>query len=445
MTAKERILSISPPFLRTCAEKIESSPIAYRFAKGTFWVLSGAFCTRFLSMIAAILVVRLLGKVQYGEYGMVDSTASMFIVFAGFGLGMTGVKYVAEFRKKEPAKAGRIICLSTVAASITGGIMSLALIIFAPWLAEHYLSAPHLANLLRIGGGIIFFEALIGAQGGVLSGLEAFKTIAERNFLLAPISFVIMVTGVYYGGMEGAVWGLFLTSLIKWLINHFAVNREIRNHQIPLSYRNCWQEFTILWKFSLPTLLGGVVVGPVNWYCSTMLVNQVNGYGELGVYNAANQWFNATMFLPGLLGQIVLPILSERYGQNDRVQSKNILALSMKVNSAIVTPIILAGCLLSPYIMLIYGKSFESGWPTLFFALLTAGLIAVLTPIGQVIAASGAMWTGLLMNVGWAIIFIITTKAAVAFGSTGLGFARFFAYIIHAIWTFAYAYKIMKK
>ncbi len=445
MSAKEKILAMSPPFLRAYAERIEHSSIAYRFAKGTFWVLSGALCTRFLSMISAIIVVRLLGKVHYGEFGMVDSTAAMFIVFAGFGLGMTGVKYVAEFRDKEPAKAGRIICISTVAACVTGGVMSISLIIFAPWLAEHTLSAPHLVSVLRIGAGIIFFEALIGAQGGVLSGLEAFRTIAQRNFILAPVTFLLMISGVYYGGMKGAVWALFLSSGIKWLLNHLAVNNEIRKYKIPLSYKNCGREVKILWNFSLPTVLGGIVVGPVNWYCYTMLVSQPTGYGEMGVYNAANQWFNATMFLPGLLAQIVLPILSERYGQNDHEQSKKILSLSMKVNSSIVTPIIIIGCLLSPYIMLIYGKGFENGWPTLFFALLTAGIIAVLTPIGQVIAASGAMWTGLLMNIGWAITYIAATKLSIGYGSAGLGFARFFAYVIHSIWTLAFAYKVLKK
>ena len=445
MSTREIIMAISPSFLRGYAKEIEHSPIAYRFAKGTFWVLAGTMSSRFLSMISAILVVRMLGKVHYGELGIVDSTVAMFTVFAAFGLGMTGVKYVAEYRVKDQAKAGRIIALSEVVACTSGGVIATFLIIFAPWLAETTLSASHLTGLLRVGAGIIFLEALIGAQGGVLSGLEAFKTIAQRNMALCIFTFPLMVSAVYFRGLEGAVWALLASSGAKWFLNHLAVKKEITRFGIPLSYAGITQELKILWSYSLPTVLGGIMVGPVNWACCTMLVRQSNGYGEMGIYNAANQWFNATMFLPGLLAQIVLPILSERYGQNDQVQSKKILALSMKINLMIVIPVIAVGCITSQYIMLIYGNGFASGWITLIYALLTAGIIAVLTPIGLVIAASGAMWMGLLMNLGWAVIFLVTTKLAVGYGSAGLGFARLFAYIVHSTWTFAYAYKILKK
>jgi O-antigen/teichoic acid export membrane protein len=343
LSAKEVILAISPTFLRTYADRIEKSPLLYRFAKGSFWVIAGSLSSRFLSMISAIVVTRMLGKVHYGELGIIDGTVAMMSVFASFGLGATALKYVAEFRAKDQAKAGRVIALSEVVACITGGTMAMVLIIFAPWLSEYTLKAPHLASLLRVGAGIIFLEALIAAQGGVLSGLEAFKAIAQRNAILGLLTLPLMVGGAYCMGVEGAVWALFVSSGVKWLLNYFAVKNELSRFGISPSYSGMGQELNILWGFSLPVVLQGVVVGPVNWLCSTMLVRQPNGYGEMGVFNAANQWFNATMFLPGLLGQVVLPLLCESCGRNDQEQSKSIMALSMKVNFVIVLPFIITG------------------------------------------------------------------------------------------------------
>ena len=34
------------------------------------------------------------------------------------------------------------------------------------------------------------------------------------------------------------------------------------------------------------------------------------GYGELGIFNAANQWRNLVLFVPASLAQVVLPILA---------------------------------------------------------------------------------------------------------------------------------------
>ena len=54
--------------------------------------------SRALSLAAAILVARTLGKVVYGELGIIQSTVGMFGTLAGFGMGTTSSKFVAEFR-----------------------------------------------------------------------------------------------------------------------------------------------------------------------------------------------------------------------------------------------------------------------------------------------------------------------------------------------------------
>jgi O-antigen/teichoic acid export membrane protein len=171
-----------------------------------------------------------------------------------------------------------------------------------------------------------------------------------------------------------------------------------------------------------------------------MLVNQPNGYAEMGVLNAANQWYIAILFLPRLLGQVVLPILSERIGDKDRLRSEVLLTTSMKLNGAVVLPIVVIGCLLSPFIMQLYGAGFRSAWPILSVILITAGLLAVQIPVGQIIAASGKMWVGFIMNVGWGFTFIFITWVLIEWGALGLALAKGGAYLLHATWTFGFAY-----
>jgi len=445
MSVKSLVFALCPSFLRPAFDRIENSPIGYRLARGVFWSMAGAVISRGLMLAASVLVARVLGRTGYGELGMVNSTVGMFGVFAGFGLGLTTTKHVAEFRERDPGRAGRIIGLSSAFAAVTGGLMALGLFILAPWLAEHTINAPHLSGVLRIGVLILFFNALNGAQTGALAGFEAFKTIAYVNFFVGLISFPILVSGAYLGGLTGAVWALTINLGVNWLLNHVALRKEARRHGVPVTLRDCSREAPILWRFSLPAAMSGSLAGPANWICSALLVNRPEGYGEMGVYSAANQWFAMVMFLPYLLAQVVLPVLSERLGQKEMRQSIRTLTFAIKMNVLFVLPPVLLVSIVSQRVMNLYGEAFRSGWPTLIVVLLTAGLVAVQTPVGQIIAASGKMWIGFAMNGGWAIIFVVSTVLLVDLGSLGLATSRAVAYVFHTIWVFAFVAWLTRK
>ena len=429
MSVKSLVSAGCPSFLKPLFHRIENSPIGYRLATGVFWSLAGTVISRGLTLVAMVLAARILGKAVFGELGMIQSTVGMFGTFAGFGLGVTATKHIAEFRHSDPERAGRILGLSGLTALATGGTMAIGLFAFAPWLAEHTLIAPHLAGALRIGVLILFLNALNGAQTGALAGFEAFKTIAYVNLLGGLLSFPIFLSGVYLGGLTGAVWALSINLCFSWLLNHLALRKEARHFNVPFTFSNCFQELSILWRFSLPAVLGYAMVGPVNWVCSAMLVNQPEGYGEMGVFNACDQWYTMLMFLPSLLSQVVLPVLSERLGQRDTIKSRKTLVLTIKASALITLPLVLLASIASPYIMGLYGEGFRRGWPTLVVVLFAAGLQAVITPVGSSIAAAGKVWVSFTWNMGWAITFILATVLLIHFGSLGLATAKTLSYV----------------
>jgi O-antigen/teichoic acid export membrane protein len=430
---------------RTYRDRLEASALGSRLARGVFWSVAGTVISRGSMLAASVLVARMLGRTGFGELGMIQSTVGMFGVFAGFGLGLTATKHVAELRSGDPVRTGKIIGLSGAVAAVTGGMMALALFLFAPWLAAHTINAPHLSGVLRIGGLILFINALNGAQTGALSGFEAFRTIAYVNFFVGLISFPVLVGGAYLGGLPGAVWALAISLGFNWLLNHIAVRKEARRYGVPITIRKCGREWPVLWKFSLPAFFAAAVVGPVNWACGALLVNQPNGYGEMGIFNAANQWFSILLFLPGMVGGVVLPVLSDQLGRNDTAQSQKTLLLAIKMNLLLVTPLVVVAIIASPSIMNLYGEGFGEGWPTLVVVLLTAGLLAAQAPVGQIITASGRMWLGFLMNSGWALVFILGTIFLLDHGSLGLAAARAGGYVIHAVWTFGFAFWFLRR
>jgi len=445
MSIKSSVFTYCPPLLRQAFDRIENSPTGYRLAKGMFWSMTGAVISRGLMLAASVLVARILGKTGFGELGMIRSTVGMFGVFAGFGLGLTAIKHVAEFRQSDPDRAGRIIGLSGLFAMITGGLMALGLFIFAPWLAEHTINAPHLTGVLRIGGLILFINALNGAQTGALAGFEAFWIIAYVNLFIGLISFPILVGGAYFGSLTGAVWALTINLGVNWLLNHLALRKEARRHKVPFSFRNCSREWSILWTFSLPAVLASSLVGPINWVCSALLVNRPEGYGEMGIFSAANQWRIAILFIPNMVSQVSLPLLSNLNAESSDQQYRKVLKLNIFLTAGVALAVAFPLVLFAHLIMSTFGPGFEQGVSVLRILAFTAVLIAINNVIGQAIISKGKMWMGFMFNMLWAIALLTTTSIFLykGYGAFGLACAMLIAYVLHMIWQRAYLSRIL--
>lgn len=428
--------TVCPPALRPYWERVRSSAIGARLVAGAFWSIAGAVISRGLTLLATVVVARLLGQETYGALGIVQSTVGMFGVFAGFGMGITVTKYVAELRERDPTRAGQILGLSGLVALVSGGMMAVALIALAPWLASAILSASHLTGPLRVSAVILFFSALNGAQTGALAGFEAFRRIAQVNLLIGLTSFPLLVAGAAWGGLDGTVLALGVHQGVNWLVSHLALRREAAKYRVPLGFRGAAKQWPVLWRFSLPAVLSGVLVMPVNWVCGALLVNRPGGFAEMAVLNAANQWTAAILFVPSALGRIVLPLLSSLNANSSpgkywRVLRANIL-LNAGVTMLVALPIIWA----APLIMRGYGAGFERGTSTLRIVAAVAVLIAVNNVVGSAIASRGRMWVGFAFNAMWATLLISVTVLLLGkgMGASAVALASLIAYVCHTAW-----------
>jgi len=444
MSIQSLILPYLPRVARNAFHRIEASPLGYRIARGAFWSISGAVVSRALMLFANIIVARILSCEVYGELGMIRSTVNMFIVFAGFGLGLTATKHVAEFRESDPDRAGRIMALSGIFSMFMGAIITLLLIFSAPWLCIKTINAPHLIPELRFAAIILLISAINGAQTGSLAGLEAFKTIAIVNLWVGVFSMPMLICGAYYGGLSGCVLAIGANIGVNWILNHIALRVETKRYSIQLSFKNCFKEWPVLWKFSLPSALSGIMVGPVMWICNALLVNQKNGYEQLGIFDAANQWRLAILFIPTIVSQIVLPMLSNLNGTGDHDSYINILKMNIVINTLVSITIVIPIILISPWIMSAYGENFKGGNLTFIILSLSTILNAMNNVIGQAIASKSQMWFGFLFNCMWGMALLTLSYLLVGkYQALGLSLAYLISYVLHAIWQSFYLFKIL--
>jgi O-antigen/teichoic acid export membrane protein len=416
-----------------------STSVGARFVRGASWSLLGMGAAQGLAVVASIVTARLLGKVTFGEFGMVIGTVGAFGILAGLGLGITATKYVAEYRSTDPLRAGRILGLSTQVAVVSGGIVSLTLFLMAPWLAARTLDAPHLADELRIGCILLFLNALDGMQTGALAGLEAFKATARVSLIRGLLTLPLLLAGVLFFGLIGAVTASVLLGAVGWWLNQRALRRESAQAGVVIDYRGVGADLPILWKFSLPAFLSAAMVAPAMWLANAIVAHEPGGYGELGLFNAAGQWRTALMFLPSVLLRVALPLMASSVDVSRSNDFKNALLLTQSLTVAIVLP---AGALLmflADWVMSLYGGEFVNGTPVLIGVLCSIMMSSIGNAAGAAIEAKGKMWVGLALNLSWAVVLIgVVWLTADSWGARSLAFGSALAYLVLSLWGFLY-------
>jgi O-antigen/teichoic acid export membrane protein len=408
-----------------------ASDIAKRLARGSAWSVLGSATSRLLLLAGMILLARILGQTEFGEFGMVQATLGVAGMMAGFGLGSTATRFVAQYRKTDPARAGRVIALVTLFSWGLILVVGLLIALGAGLIARDALNAAHLQTSLIWGTLLMVAMTIRGVQSGVLAGVERFDVIAKLNVLEGIISLVGLVLLAWLFGVEGGLLGLALSIFATWLAGRYAVQSTLRDLNISITPKGCWQEKKILTGYSLPSFLASSVATPVLWYCMTLVAKRADGYDDLALYNAAYQWHGPLMFLPMILLSVSAPVLVQQWEQGSFRQFRKIFLWNagfMLVISAI--PVLLIA-LLSPWIMGLYGDGFGDGWLLLILLVSAAPIHAMAKMASTALFGMNRAWSVFGLNVIWgATMFLLSTMLVSAMGASGLVIAFLSAYCV---------------
>lgn len=414
----------APMLITRFQQLITPGSLHARFTRGVFWSLLGAIFSRSLTLAAAVACARILGKISYGELGIIQSTAGTFGIFAGLGLGLTATKFIAELREQDPARAGRILALSAVIAVVSGTVTAALLIVLSPYLSRHTLAAPQLSRPLMIGAGLVFFGALNGAQTGALGGFEAFRTIAKVNLVAGLLSFPFVFIGVWRWGLSGAVWGMVAALGVNWLLNNYALRQQCARFKVFYDFAGCTKEWPILHQFSLPAFLASIVVGPALWISSAFLVRQADGYSQLGLYTAADRWRLMVLFVPTSVFGMLVPVLSNLYGAGDLLGFRKVFRINVIGLCGLALLGALAVTAAAKPIMSMYGPAFQPGWPILIILSLAAVPEALNTLLGHPLIVANAMWWRFAFDMLLAVVLVLMSFLLIPrWGALGLASA----------------------
>ncbi len=402
--------------LSRLAGRLRGTGIGARLARGTLWSMASAVVARGLGLVGAMLAARLLGVEAFGQVGVVQQTVATLGTLAGLGVGATASRFIAASRATRPAETSRILGTTAAwswgAALLAGGL----LYALAPWLAAVPLGAPELATPLRMAVPLLVFSLVAQAQTGALAGFEAFRASAISGLVGGVAGVPLQLLGAWQAGVPGFVLGLAAAEALRWAVGARALAGEMRRHGLAWA-RPQAADLRRLLGFGVPTMLAGLLVGPVQLACLAIVGHQSAGYGEVGLFQATQQFRNLLIFVAVQSASAVVPVLAAAHGAGDHAGLARGLrkAALWSVGASLLLGLPLA--LLSPWAMGGFGAAF-AGHASLLVWLAVLAPVQALNAVGSsALSAVDRPWTLLTATA----LFAVGALAIVVALPTALG------------------------
>ncbi len=407
---------------------------------GIKWTFFRSIVSRGITFFSWIIIARILGAELYGQYGLIRNTIFLFATFAGFGLGITGTRFVAEFFQQNSERAGRIASLTFFFSCFSGCIITIICFLLSDYLASETIHSPWLTDDLKIASLMLLTNSINGAQNGILEGLGKFKQINLVNILNAIISLPIFIIGAY-SGVTGSVTAFLISSILCCIFNHIALRNETRKERVKIQISGCIKEWRILYSYSLPAALSGMAVIPIKWYADVIFING-STFVQMGIFSAALTLNTIVISIANTINAPFLNLLASNKleGIDSKLQNLN-LYLSWIIGLVIGLPL-----LLFPEISnFIFGKNY-AGFTferTSVIIVLFTILMMYKQGLDRIFQIYDLQWFGLMSNLIWGGILICTLFCFRNYGACGMAVSYLCAYVVSTLVT--YPIYIMRK
>lgn len=412
-----------------------SQSVRHRFVRGTAANFIAVAFNQGSTLVANVLVARLLDKIAYGEYAIIVNTLLTIGTLAQVSTGYTASKYIAEFRAMDKARAGRILGACAKFSMISAAAGAALIVFLSPWIAANVFIAPHLTLALVLGSGFLAASALNGYQMGALGGLEAFDRLAYAGIISGTGSILGVAAGAWFWGLNGAIAGLSIAGLGRWAVHGWLLRDELKQQQIVAQYRgSLTAERSTFLTYTLPAALAGYLTIPAIWLSNTILVRQPGGFDQMALFAASNNIRIVVLFVPLTANVVMMSIINNLMGNSNQGRFRKAYGSNLLMTAAVAVGIAGVAGLLAPYLLGFFGASFAAGVPITYFLLGAAIGEALSIALYQAMQARSQIWRIMLfVTLPREIILVGSALLLVPhYGGAGLGAAYLAAWTTSA-------------
>jgi O-antigen/teichoic acid export membrane protein len=318
----------------TGARRILSNIGALSLARGV---------TAALALVTMIHLARVLEPEAYGMLVWALAFVAYFHLLPDLGLSVLGAREVA----RTPAEAREI------ARSVLSIRLPLAAVTIALYLAAVVLlpAPPLFKFVIAVQGGALIAAAI--SLEFVYQGVERMGILAVRNVLVAILTLIGAIVFVRQPADVPVAAGILVTSMLignVWIL--FAFRRDFGSLRLPRPSITRWRP---LLSQSLP-IAASLILVTINLNIDQLLLGVLRSAEEVGLYGAAYRILLAATIPAQIIVMAFLPSLSRAYGSRDGMCERG--RAFARVILPIGLPLCLAGALLAPELMAIFGPQY---------------------------------------------------------------------------------------
>jgi len=398
-----------------------------RLLRAASWTLAGAVGSQVLGFLGGLLAARMLGGAGFGQLAAVRGLLLAFGLFSGAGLGLAAVRYVAEYRERDKVRLReRVEFLQRMSRWCAGGT-ALMVGCATPFMATGWLGQGDLKITLWLGCPLVLFNGLSSIQNGIFGGLEKFQSIARSIAVEAAGNILGVVIGAKVAGVNGAVVGACLAGAVAWFYRHTLLRQELAG--LP-AIEEAVTKFDKPWLMSeaLPFIVAGALSQPFEWFARLSLVQQPDGFAQLGYFSAAFTCAQIVAFLPRQFTVPGVALLTGLSAEAGTATAVKVARMKFRVLMLLAALVAIPMLVVPGFIMSLFG--FESGGDVLV-VLVLANLAAVCSGFFRtILSATGKIWWQCAQVAVWSTVLVLTWLALDEYGALGLACAYLSAFAV---------------
>lgn len=383
--------------------------ISPKIIKGSFIVLFLAFLGSFFAYLIRVILSHALSVEGYGLFYAIFGLFTILTTYIDLGLGYSIIYLLPKYIKlNNYSKAWNIFAYGQLIPFGVSLLISIILIIFAPFLSKNYFKIPgselliYIFCIYLISFTVIY--SLTQAYGG-MQKVKYYSSISFVRWFLTVIITLIFLTG----GFSNIVYYAAAFSLAHILTAIIYLYLLFRNHKFISSNKIILDKVTIkeMFDFSMPALAEAIVYSLILFGDNFFLI-LFRGVKEVGVYNVIYPLSSIPIILINPLTTLILPLVSHMM-EGERESLKNMLEKVLQI-------IPFAGLYFSLFIAtfpssvisLIFGQKWLS-LAELPLTLLSMGAIAILMSVilGSITLGTGQVWRKLRVTFYASLINLI--------------------------------------
>ena len=359
-------------------------------------LMSGETAARLFGLLGVLVLARRLGPSDFGIISFALSLIGWFALVVDSGTELLNVRDIAREPHRFREIAERVLGLRLAISIVASGLF--------------VLGVELLANSSRVRDTVVLFAIVLPATAinlrWMVLGVRAVKAIAVGNIAARAVLAIGIVILVHGGGdlhtvpfLEAAAETVYGIVIIGAVTRHFGVTRP----RIDLA---AWTQTL---RQSTPLLVNAFARAAFYSF-DIVAIELLLGPGKVGIYTAASK---PVLFLTSALGIFSVSFLSS-FSAAKGDAARWLLRRTMWTSFAVCLPLgvaLSAGSIL--IVPAVFGQRYHSAAGVLAILAWRVPVVALASPLGSALVASGRQRTLMRNNVLGALLLAAADIAAI--------------------------------